>query len=167
MPLFYIVHNFILPNTPEFREGRRNCATFLIGAVTYAVLYGIVMHLKYLYGKVMDAMLSALVLIIMADAATMAVEYRLYYGRTILHELEDEDVETFAFDQKTHKYTRKTREEIEEARLEKLVLHEKNKRVEGIAHEKQRIRAAKVIQRWWRARLYNPPDGIIYLRANK
>ena len=165
MPAFYVLHNFILPSSDEFRGGRRNCATFLVGAVVYAILWGIVMHLKYLYGNVVDSILSTLRIIIAADAATMAYEYRLYYGRSILHELNDEDTNQMRFDETTHKYVKVDKDEVVRAKIEKMEELEKNNRIKNIAENKKRIRAAKVIQKWWRARLYDPPNGIIYLRA--
>lgn len=41
------------------------------------------------------------------------------------------------------------------------------KRVAGIDEHKRRVRAARVIQRWWRLRLYAPPDGTFYKRARE
>ena len=163
MPLFYVLHNFVLSNSPEFSGGRRNCATFLVGAVLFALLYGCVMHLKYLYGKVVDSLLLVLFWIVLADASTMAMEYKLYYGRTILHELNDDDSEKFEFLHDTHKYVRLSPERLEQKRAGKAALA----RGVQIQEEKRRIRAAKTIQRWWRSKLYNPTDGILYLRARR
>ena len=174
MPIFYSLHHVFLPNTDNFARGKRNCATFIIGSIIYSVIYGVMMHLKYLYGKVIDAMLSVLTCIICADVAVMAIEYKIYYGRSIIHEIGDDSHDEFKFNDLDHKYTRTTQDEIDELQKQKQVAkeetrlaQEKKMRIARIFEDKERIRAAKVIQRWWRAKLYNPPNGIAYLRSKR
>jgi hypothetical protein len=182
MAIFYFLHH-VLPNTDTFKEGKRNSATFLFGAFLYAVVYVVIKNCQLKYGKYVDSLLSALFVILIADICTMAYIYKSYYGRNILYELKDEDQSDWIFDEKTHKYIKpseaeklsaklkKDKEKIEiqhryEAEISELKEKlESQKRVKEVSERKKRIKAAKIIQRWWRAKLYNPPDGIIYKRA--
>ena len=105
---------------------------------------------------------SVLVMIWMADCSVMAYTYRKYYGRHIFHEFDDdEDQQSWIYDANTHKYRRLTASEIEE----NVVKMESARKSLAILEHKKEIRAARVIQRWWRGCLYNPPNGIFYKQA--
>lgn len=175
MPVYFLLHNSqLLPNTETFREGRRNCATFLFGTAAYAALYVLVknMQLSRAYGRYLDAVLAALLALWLADCAVMAYTYRAHYGRNILCELADDDQRAWVYDDATHKYRRPSRAELqaraEDERLAAAALAEAREaaaRGAAVLRRKREGRAARTIQTWWRARLYNPPHGILYLRA--
>ena len=127
------------------------------------------------------AIFTGLFLIWLSDVSVMAYEYRSYYGRTILNELDfgHGDQGDWVYDKDTHKYRlsnsaektakafkesermRKVQENIWEA-IEKEV---SKKRALDVVKKKNEIRAARVIQRWWRKKLYEPPNGIFYKRS--
>jgi hypothetical protein len=133
-----------------------------------------------LYGPWFDSVLSSLLLVFLADCATCGFLYKNHYGRSILHEVEEvagSDCKTnWVYDEETHKYRKKTCKEkeveAEEARIEtirkqeeKNTKNEKEQKKREIDKNKRETRAAKVIQKWWRKVLYEPPNGIFYLRA--
>lgn len=178
MPFYYALHTLLLPETAAFKEGRRNCATFLFGSVCYAAAYALVENARLRWGASFDAVKSALLMVWLADGATMAVIYRGYYGRSILCEV-GEDQRHWVYDADTHKYRPRTPAEELAARLadqraaaalqEAAAAEERAaaaaKRTAAIRTRKREIRAALTIQRWWRGRLYAPPAGLFYLRA--
>jgi hypothetical protein len=183
MVFYYALHHS-LPETPKFTGGKRNCATFLYGCLMYAIAHVVVMNLRLRLGECMDSLRSALFMVWLADCGSVGFLYKCHYGRSLLHEVSevagsyDEDQRDWVFDDTTHKYRRPDladvarRESDAAARLAK----EKGRLVEeeaertraersiGIERKKREIRAAKVIQRWWRSVLYTPPDGIVYKR---
>lgn len=176
MPVYFALHNgTLIPNTDTFREGKRNCTTFLVGTVVYVALMVVLQNLRLWLGRKVDAALSALLLLWLADCAVMAFTYRNHYGRSIvceLGELDDGDQRSWRYDEATHKYRRPTPAELDEAReaeaedaSRRAAARESGRRGAAVLRRKREIRAARVIQRWWRGRLYNPPDGILYLRA--
>jgi hypothetical protein len=171
--MFYYALHHALPETERFRDGKRNCATFLVGTSLYAVTHALLMNAKLLWGALWDSAISALFIIWMADASTMAYTYRSYYGRSILHEFgSDDDQRNWVYDEAKHKYRRPTAAETARALKEQAdALREQfdkedaARRTELVRKTKERIRAARTIQRWWRGKLYNPPNGILYLRT--
>lgn len=105
--LWYACHSF-LPASKEPGHGKRNARTFLVGAFLYIVLYVILKNLQLKYGSwygamPIDAALSGLFLTILADGATLGWLYKLHYGRTITHELGDDNGK-YEFDKDTGKY---------------------------------------------------------------
>lgn len=177
--MYFALHNgTLIPNTDTFREGKRNCTTFLVGTAVYVALMVVLKNLRLRLGRGMDAVLSALFLLWLADCAVMAYTYRSHYGRSIVCELGElgdaagDDQRAWRYDGATHKYRRPTPAELAEAReaeaedaSRRAAARESGRRGAAVLRRKREIRAARVIQRWWRARLYNPPDGILYLRA--
>jgi hypothetical protein len=126
----------------------------------------------------------------MSDVGVMGFLYRDFYGRSLMNEIAPEADDGWVFDEATHKYRRLTAaERLEAAEAEKARVEEVRARLKaerGAAEERQSAadarrdarrrareirtgkaegRAARVLQRWWRARLYDPPAGILYLRA--
>ena len=72
------------------------------------------------------------------------------------------------YDSATHRYRRPSAEEVKEAEqveIDKIRKMDAAKKATAILEHKKEIRAARVIQRWWRGCLYNPPNGIFYKRA--
>lgn len=54
---------------------------------------------------------------------------------------------------------------LEENKKELIKKQQTQKKYDDIINNKLRTRAAITIQRWWRKKLYEPPNGIIYLRT--
>ena len=184
MVFYYALHH-ALPETDTFCGGKRNCATFLYGCVLYAIVYVAVMNLRLRHGECFDSVRSAVLMAWLADIAAVGFLYKSYYGRSLLHEVVDVggdgDQRTWIFDEETHRYRRPTpadelaRRAAEDARLaaqearlaKRLERTAAAERSAEIGRNKREIRAAKVIQRWWRSVLYTPPGGIFYLRAKE
>lgn len=164
MVFYHLLHN-VLPETDRFKDGKRNCCTFIYGSALYAVVYVLFCNLKLYHGVALEPICRALFLVWMADVATMSYVYKSYYGRSILHEVSSDDQRNWVYDEVTHKYRIPTPAEIESKRQEENARIERVKRHREIVLNKSRINAARIIQRWWRAKLYNPPNGILYLRA--
>ncbi len=183
--MFYYALHHALPETERFTEGRRNCATFLFGSFLYGFVYVLVKNLRLRAGECMDSVLSAMAMLWGADVAAMGYIYKSYYGRSLVNELAivDDDVghegrPGWTYDVATHTYRRLTPADMvakataeiakrDRAAKADAAKAETSTRVAAIDARKREIRAAKVIQRWWRDVLYSPPDGIFYLRAKQ
>lgn len=156
--MFYYTLHHLAPETARFRDGRRNCATFILGSALYG---GVWMLLQNWCGPALQRTSTvALWLLWLADALTMAYIYKAYYGRSILNELGAEDA--WEYDAATHRYRRLTEEERlaqAEARTaaanETEQAREAQARGDAIAAARtiRRLWRARMIQRWWRARL--------------
>jgi hypothetical protein len=173
MPFYYLLHNVLPDRPPAFTEGKRNCATFMIGSFLYLVVFVIVKNLALRFGVCMEPVLHALLPMWIADCSTMAYVYRNHYGRNILNEMSidgEDDQMAWMYDEATHKYRRPTERDAAAARKreeERRAADERKERIEAVARGKERIRAAKVIQRWWRKKIYSPPNGVMFLRAKE
>lgn len=194
MPIFYTIHNFEWGK--GLTDGQRNCRTFIYGACVYAVLYIILKNTQISFGmdQRFGTLFMGLFILLIADACVMAYIYRSHYGRTITNEciFTDEDTTKWKYDKDNHKYIdvpieEKLDKELHETQIketfeikrenfeeqinnlkQKLLLEKKAKeKGEKIIERKNRLRAAKTIQRWWRDKLYRPVDGIFYLRSQK
>ena len=151
--------------------------------VLHACLYVFIKHLQLRYGPLMDAVLSAFIVVLAADICVMAYLYRTFYGRSILEELNEDGKEQWNWDADQQTYTRKSvaektakelqaamelvavKEAHDAALLETRKRLDAEKRAAEIRENKARIRAACVIQRWWRNILYLPPNGRFYKAA--
>lgn len=180
---FFLLHE-TLPvfrtETGEPNSGKRNCLTFMIGVTIYSAIYVILKNALGMSGPV-DAIVSALMCIAFADAVTMAWTYKNHYGRNILCELANPDdmEEEYVFNASTHRYRHpNAADKFQKAELDRMELHtveaslagvkaedEAKKRKHAVLAHKERVRAARLIQRAFRVRLYTPPDGVMYLRA--
>jgi hypothetical protein len=174
-------------------NGKRNCRTLLIGVCIYVGIFLILKNLQineYVRGMY-DALYSAFFIMIVADVSVMAYMYRSYFGRNILHELapSDDKKDGWYYDPITHKYSNQLpledqlKKDLQEKQLiEEYALHEKimmsqmeqkRKEIEMVNEanqcigEKNRVRAAIIIQKWWRDHLYRPGTGIFYLQSKK
>ena len=181
--MFYYLLHHGLPESERFTEGRRNCATFLYGSLLYCIVYVVVMNVRLRYGECMDSVRSALLMAWLADCAAVGFLYKSHYGRSLLHEVVEvaggEDRAGWVFDEESRTYRRPTaadaiRRNDGEARLVEAEVRriadaqmaaQRTERVSAIDLHKKRVRAARVIQRWWRSVLYTPPNGIMYNRA--
>lgn len=135
MAIFYILHNIF--NELEVNEtkdgtehGKRNCKLFMIGIFIYICIYVFLMHLKVKYPDwiMNDAYRNAIMYLFIADIMTMAYIYKSYFGRSIIHEIGEEDELKFKYDKKTHKYTRSNNIKLIEKSLE--ILKNANKSTE-------------------------------------
>lgn len=181
--IYYILHN-VIPETETFKDGKRNCFTFLFGSMCYSIVYALLKNLQLIYGDMIDAVITAYLLTLGADVCTMAYTYKSYYGRNIVHELGAErEQKDWKFDNETHTYTRvspaeKISQQLQDTK-KKIVMQEiydkeinelKNalkamKKKEKILRHKEKVHAAVYIQRWWRKKLYLAPKGIFYLKS--
>jgi len=192
MPVFYTIHN--LGWGQGLSNGRRNCRTFIFGVFIYVMIYIIIANLKinHYLGDLYHAVFVGFIILLVADISVMGYYYRSYFGRPIFEEFKVDNDKKWKYDQDKHKYIPKPidekiaeklekeqllgeyklqknliREEIqqkeEQIRQEKLARQE----AERIKNEKIRINAARVIQRWWRDRLYRPGDGLFYKKAQE
>lgn len=161
MGFLYLIHYLNWGRDLENRM--RNCRTVIAGMLCYTLIFVFVRQLQHSFGVYTDGVTYGLVVMLITDVSVMAYIYRSYYGRNLMHELtsKDEDQANWVFDKTTHKYRRPTDADIAKANedLERAI------RTETIRTTKSKIRAAIFIQRWWRDRLYRPPNGILFLRA--
>jgi hypothetical protein len=100
----------------------------------------------------------------------MAWIYKNHYGRTILNEFGGNP--NHIYDEKLHKYREKTEleKEIDKDKIDNklkdlLDLEERKRNVREVLETKEKIKSAKKIQNWWRNILYNPENGILFLRS--
>ena len=70
----------------------------------------ILKHLCLTNSFVYPILMSGFSLMLLADIAVMAYLYKVFYGRLIVNEVlsNDVDEDTWKYDDKTHKYIRKT-----------------------------------------------------------
>lgn len=105
--MFYFVLHNVIPETSRFRDGRRNCMTFMLGSALYVAVW--VMMQQHDGHAQQRVSTTAMWLLWMADALTMAYIYKSHYGRSVVHELLGD--ESWEFDTTTHKYRRLTWDE--------------------------------------------------------
>lgn len=113
MCIYYTIHNITKAgevNDEDVDRGARNCRTFMFGTMIYIMLYMLLKHLSLTNSFVYPILMSGFSLMLMADIAVMAYLYKAFYGRLITNEVlsSDHDEEKWKFDDKTHKYTRKS-----------------------------------------------------------
>ena len=104
--LFYIVHNLIQAYRENWSESQRNCFTFAIGGTLHVLLYVTLQYLARVNSSPYLELLSRFYgFIVLIDAFTMAILYKVYWGRSILNEMSD-DKDKWELDEKNHTYTR-------------------------------------------------------------
>lgn len=113
MCIYYIIHNITKAgerNDENIDRAARNCRTFMFGTMIYIVLYMLLKHLSLTNKFIYSILMSGFALMFMADIAVMAFLYKIFYGRFITNEVlsNDEDDAEWKYDEKTHKYKRKT-----------------------------------------------------------
>lgn len=94
-----------VPFTSSWKESKKNCITFLIGANLHLFFYLIIQKLAD-RGGFAKMFYNFYYVFFLIDLITMAIIYKCYWGRSILHEIEEED-DKHVFDEKTHKYVNK------------------------------------------------------------
>lgn len=113
MCIFYTLHHLFnqlevnVDKDGNIEHGKRNCKLAMIGGLIYIILFFLIKDRKIVSGNVRyDGLLSALFYMFILDVSAMAYTYKNYFGRSITHELGENDYK-FNYDPKTHKYTRK------------------------------------------------------------
>lgn len=137
--------------------------TFLLGTIAWVLVWVLVYSFKNNFYY--EAMRTAFITIILADAAVMAYLYKAYYGRFITNELgEDPSTTDWKYNNETKKYERKNaydkrRDDYEQRKafnnyLEELEKENQkinvNKVTRSIIINKLKLRSANKIQTWWR-----------------
>jgi hypothetical protein len=107
MCFFYLIHNLTNKGKNE-RDGPKNARTFIMGSVLYIIVFMVIMNLSLRYKFQSGILKSSLILLVAADIATMGYLYKSYYGRSILNEADIDNDKDWKFDEKTHKYEKKT-----------------------------------------------------------
>lgn len=94
---FYIIHqiiHYLLPSGEnEEDQGKKNVRTFIFGGVLYIILFGL-LHSPLLQTAVSaNVMLQILrdwfVLFLLLDVGAMAITYKLFWSRSITHEVKE------------------------------------------------------------------------------
>lgn len=84
---FYTIHS--IPWGKDMPNGKRNTRTFLFGSILYILTFALLFSK---YAKITSPILyyfkDWFPYVLAADAAAMAVTYKLYYGNTILNEMD-------------------------------------------------------------------------------
>lgn len=191
MGIFYLIRELM---GQKDINARRNVRIFVFGIFIYIVLYIILQNLRLKKYFFADSLMSGLVLLFISDLCVMGYLYRHYYGRNIFSEMDPDDVNKkyWKYNDKTHKYERKTDVEIEIEAQQERIRHqpeldrlakerakmaaierehqEKEKiqeKTKEIIMNKEQVRAAQHIQAWWRHHLYAPVTGKWYLDAKR
>lgn len=117
MAIFYLLHNIIPIGSKEsgVTDGQRNCKLFLLGVFIYVMIY-IYMKNIQLAGSIHEEWYESLkvgfYVLIIADISVMSFIYKDYYGRSILHEVDEtinhklKDDRDYEYDETEHKYKR-------------------------------------------------------------
>ena len=113
MCIYYTIHNITKAgeiNDEDVDRGARNCRTFMFGTMIYIMLYMLLKHLSLTNSFVYPILMSGFSLMLIADIAIMAYLYKAFYGRLITNEVlsNDKDEAEWKYDDKTHKYVRKS-----------------------------------------------------------
>ena len=108
--IFYLIHNFINIFAENWKESRKNCFTLIIGATMYILLYVLLEYVFKTSGNLFIQILHRFFLyFVIVDIFTMAIIYKIYWGRSILNEGGDDDDWILTDD---HKYKRKSNSEV-------------------------------------------------------
>jgi len=164
MGIGYLLHQSSLWS--DLPNQSRNCRIFLIAGWFYIFVY---FGLLNIY-KTSDCHCGSFVFMgMMLDFFACGIIYKNYYGRSILCENVDtrEVDDKWNYDEATHKYIPKSDKELHHIKQERENRFTNVLEAQSVVDNKQRIRAAVVIQRWWHQRLYEPPHGILFLRGQE
>ena len=135
----YAIHQTQLWRKSKLTEGQRNVRILFVGLIFYFVLHAISWQYKDKY-TIFKLINKYFILIMVADVILCACLYKLYYGRSIVHELNTR--ETDYYDSKTHRYYKEkqtndkiqkepTNDPIEEKEPTKDPIEEKEKVIEN------------------------------------
>src|SRR3989304_639972 len=111
--IFYLVHHIMNYFTLDWREGKKNCLTFIIGANLHLFLFLFIQYLAKNSGNMyIELFYRFYFVFVIIDVIAMAILYKCYWGRSIVNEMGAED--NWEYDAEKHKYARKTANPHEE-----------------------------------------------------
>jgi len=123
MAIFYLLHNIIPLGSKKsgVTDGQRNCKLFMLGVFIYVMIY-IYMKNIQLIGIIHEEWYESLkvgfYVMLVADISVMSFIYKDYYGRSILHEVDEtinskvKDERLHEYDEDKHMYKRKINDDI-------------------------------------------------------
>ncbi len=117
--IFYLIHNMInnMQLTSEWSESKKNCFTLIIGGTLYVLLYVFLEYFHKITGNIfIDLLHKFFFYFVIIDAITMAILYKLYFGRSIFNETIPNEDANWNYDDETHKYKSKKNLETDEIR---------------------------------------------------
>lgn len=122
--IYYILHNLLrtFSFTENWEESKKNCLTFIFGSTFYVLLFcSLEYFCKLTKNLFLELITKFFLLFVGIDAVGMAIIYKLYYGRNILHEIDASREHEWILDDKTHKYNKKSvlRKEKRAEKIEK------------------------------------------------
>jgi len=103
--LYYLIHQ--MPIWTDLPDGKRNVRILVIVMVLYMILSYAAR--EYSADNIVCKFIwHNLVFLILGDIFVNAITYKLYYGRSIIHEVNDTEIkEKHEYDDDTHKYHEK------------------------------------------------------------
>lgn len=108
--IFYIVHNIVNCYKTTWSESQKNCFTLVIGGSLHVLMYITLQYLARVYQSAYLELLSRFYgFFFLIDAVTMAIIYKLYWGRSIMNEVSD-NRDQWLLDEEKHLYSRKQQE---------------------------------------------------------
>ena len=116
--IFYLLHelfNIMDVNTENGKidHGKRNCKLFLLGTFLWIIVFILAWNFKLGYfgpSKIWtDSIIYGLLVILFSDLFVMAYIYKNFFGRSVLWETVDDDLDHFDYDEDKHKYKKKSK----------------------------------------------------------
>lgn len=143
--IYYLIHSAKWWGK-SMEDGKRNCLTFMIGSYVWFFIF---MTIQYLSGgnknSLFELAKANFMILIGIDAAVMAYTYKTFYGRSILHELADNN-NGWIYHSGKHKYIKYNPGNLtayQESRY-------------GQLKQKNNLKQIVKIQRWWKELFYSP-----------
>jgi hypothetical protein len=104
------MHHIMNYLKPEWREGKKNCLTFIIGANIHLMLFLFIQYLAKHTGNMFIELLYRFYFVfVIIDVIAMAILYKCYWGRSIVNEMGAED--NWEYDEDRHRYSRKPKQD--------------------------------------------------------
>lgn len=91
---YYIIHHIVHQRyTDNWKESRKNILTFILGSLCYIFLWAYLTSLKYEAFIERNFVLTTFrdwyILFVLLDICAMAIVYKQYWSRSILHEFRE------------------------------------------------------------------------------
>ncbi len=118
-------------------EGAVNTRTLILGGIAYIITHAIIST----PGSSLYFYKDYLWYFFLLDCCVMAVHYKLYFGRSILKELNS--YETDEYNEKEHKYKKETDKNISEIIQDNNIKEENNKTINEIKEENIEEKSSK------------------------
>lgn len=107
MVLCYLIHKLPIWKSNEISNGARNLRVLCVAAIIYIIIQVICYAFKT-QSVLHESCYRWFPLVLVADAFLCGIEYKMYYGRSMLHELDSREHDTY--DATTHTYIPKPKE---------------------------------------------------------